>query len=917
MTHTNAQHSSLDLDGRWDLSWQDGPADTPAGIRSGTSLAGTVPGQVHTDLMAAGLLEDPDTGFGELDQYWIGHSTWTYTRTFSWPATGGTAETPETQPEPRTFLVADGLDTFAVVHLNGQEIAHTANQHVGWRWDVTDLLAVGENILSITFGSAWDAAHECERAVGELPRPYDEPYAYVRKSACNFGWDWGPHYITAGIWQPIRLETWSGARIASVRPAVELTGISADGSGEPAAAAADVRVTVGVDLPELPPGAAAPGLTLTAVLTDPEGRESARATVPVDSAGDTSVQLSVAAPRLWWPAGLGAQPLYGLRVEVQRDGTVLSAENRRLGLRTVAVDESPVDADKGQPGGGGSPTAGWAIVVNGRRVRIRGYNWIPDDPFIAEVTDERLGQRLDQAVDGGANLLRVWGGGYFSTEAFMNGCDERGLMVWHDFLFACSAYDESPEMVASVTREAEQAVARLAAHPSLVLWCGGNECVWGDYDWGWREILQGRPWGAKYYTEVLPGVIDRVDPGRPYLPNSPWSGSLDVHPNDPGRGPVHIWTVWNNLDYAHYRDADPAFVSEMGWCAPPAWSTLRSAVTEGELLPENPQVAHHMRADRGMEKLARGIQPYFGVPDTAEDWHYLAQVVQSRSQSAGAEWLRSRGRCAGVVIWQLNDCWPVLSWSAVDGAGIEKPVFFGLRRSFAPELVTIVPVAPGGTDDPTGTGGLELVAVNDGTGPWTADVRVRRLRADGTEVAAGNYRLQTAADSTSRVRLDSALASSRNGTEEFLVADYGPAGQEQRALWFFTPDAAFDAEAPRFTSSVELAGGALHITVRAETLLRDVCLFADRLAADLKVPAPLLQVDDMMRTILPGEAVTFTVSRRDGGTLDTAPPAAGAWPVLRCIGDSNPEGNPGGSDSSSRAVTAGTAVPAGSVRRQL
>ena len=902
-----AHHASLDLSGPWDLIWQDGPEDTPAYARRGTPLAATVPGQVHTDLMAAGLLEDPDTGFGELDQYWIGHSTWTYTRTFTWPGTPEMPGTPETagSPEPRTDLVAEGLDTFAVVRLNGQEIARTSDQHVGWRWDVSDRLVPGENVLAITFGSAWDAAHECERAVGELPRPYDEPYAYVRKSACNFGWDWGPHYITAGIWQPIRLETWSRARIESVRPSVELAvAESADGSG--GAAPAHVRVTVGIDLADILPGTAPSGLTLAAVLTDPDGKEAARTAVPVNSAGDTSLELTVTEPRLWWPAGLGGQPLYGLSVKVVHDdGGVLATDSRRVGLRTVQIDESPA--------GGGT---GWAIVVNGRRVRIRGYNWIPEDPFIAEVTDERLGRRLDQAVDGGANLLRVWGGGYFSTEAFMDGCDERGLMVWHDFLFACSAYDESPEMVASVTLEAEQAVARLAAHPSLVLWCGGNECVWGDYDWGWREILQGRPWGARYYTEILPGVIDRVDPGRPYLPNSPWSGSLDIHPNDPASGPVHIWTVWNDQDYTHYRDVDPAFVSEMGWCAPPAWSTLRAAVSEGELLPDNPQVAHHMRADRGMEKLARGLEPYFGTPDTAEDWHYLTQVVQARSQSAGAEWLRSRERCAGVVIWQLNDCWPVLSWSAVDGAGIEKPVFFGLRRSFAPELVTIVPVTPGGTDDPAGTGGLELVAVNDGTGPWQAEVRVRRLRVDGTEVASGHYRLETAADSTSRVQLDSVLASSGNGGEEFLVADYGSAGQEQRALWFFVPDAAFDTKTPRFESSVELSGGALQVTVRAETLLRDLCLFADRLAADLDVPASLLQVDDMMRTLLPGESVTFTVSRRDGGALLTAPPSAGAWPVLRSIGDSAPEPD-GVAHGTGADVGAAAAVPAGSLGRPL
>lgn len=296
---------------------------------------------------------------------------------------------------------------------------------------------------------------------------------------------------------------------------------------------------MGIDVPGVDhPEQDGPALTLDAVLTDPEGNEAARASVPVVSVGDTTVELSVAEPRLWWPAGLGGQPLYGLSVEVQYDGELVAAAERRLGLRTVTVDESPDEAG-----------TGWAIVVNGRRVRIRGYNWIPDDPFIAEVTGDRLGQRLDQAVDGGANLLRVWGGGYFSTEAFMDGCDERGLMVWHDFLFACSAYDESEEMITSVTLEAEQAVARLAAHPSLVLWCGGNECVWGDYDWGWREILQGRPWERSSTPKSFPPSLTGWTPAVPICRTvrgpAPWTSIPTIRRADPstfGRSGI-TWTT--------------------------------------------------------------------------------------------------------------------------------------------------------------------------------------------------------------------------------------------------------------------------------------------------------------------------------------------------------------------------------------
>lgn len=850
-TATTTMPRTLDLGGAWDLAWVSGPDGSPSYATSGASVPATVPGQVHTDLLSAGLLEDPDVGLREADQMWIGHSQWTYTRHFAWDG--------EAVGE-RTELVADGLDTFATVRLNGHEVAVTADQHIGYRWDVAHLLVEGDNVLEIVFGSAWDAAHECEVRVGELPRPYDEPYPFVRKSACNFGWDWGPHYVTAGIWQPIRLESWSGTRIRSIRPEVTLD-----------ADAARVRVSVGLEQLGTVPEA-----TVTAVLTSPDGSEAARVSGSASTADqdDVVLALEVSHPELWWPVGLGAQPLYDLRVEVaDGDGGVLAAGERRIGLRSVVIEEKPDDA--------GST---WAFVVNGRRVRVRGYNWIPDDPFIAEVTDQRLAQRLDQAVDGGANLLRIWGGGYFSTEEFMAGCDERGLMVWHDFLFACAAYDESAAMIEAVTTEAEQAVARLSSHPSLVMWCGGNECVWGMYDWGWPEILDGRPYGAAFYTEVLPGVIDRLDPTRPYVPNSPWAGSLDKHPNSRDEGPVHIWEVWNDVDYVHYRDVDPPFVSEMGWCAPPAWSTLRRVVTEGELVPENPQVAHHMRAADGMEKLARGLAPYFGAPDSAEDWHYLTQMVQARSQAAGAEWLRTRERCAGVVIWQLNDCWPVLSWSAVDGDGIEKPVWYALRRSFADHLLAIVPVSAGGTEDPTGPDGLEVVLVNDGTSAWSADVLVRRLALDGTEAGRETVQLNAAADGTARALLPATLTGVDSG--EFLVAD----ADGLRSTWFFAPDAALEPLEPRFTARATADEGVLRITVEARTLLRDLCVFADRLAGLLGVGAPELVVDDMMLTLLPGETAMFTVRKRDGSPL-AAPAdlsAVTGSPVVRCIGDSTP-----------------------------
>ncbi|WP_210413896.1 glycosyl hydrolase 2 galactose-binding domain-containing protein [Protaetiibacter larvae] len=820
------------LDGVWAARRISGPP-APDGI-DGRDIVALVPGQIHTDLRRAGLLTDPDVGFGERDQEWIGHSAWAYRRSFEFEGVASGEQ---------VDLVFEGLDTIAEVLVNGRSIARTEDQHLAYRFDVTALLEPGANELEVRFSSAWAAGFADEHAHGPLPSPYDEPYPHVRKSACNFGWDWGPHYVTAGIWRGVRLETWR-ARIDQVRPLVTL----ADDHGS-------ARVDVVTRIADL--GAAE--YRVTARLASPDGTIIATASASSSGSREFAVPLEVAAPALWWPVGLGEQPLYRLEVELQADGRDVDRLERRIGIRSIAIDETPDEVG-----------TRWAIVVNGRRVRIRGYNWIPDRPFIAEVTPARLAQRLDQAVDGGANLLRIWGGGYFATEDFLDLCDERGLLVWQDFLFACAAYREDDRMRELVRQEAEQAVARLSSHASVAVWCGGNECVQGWHDWGWPEIVGGAGWGSEFYTELLPGVVAALDPTRPYVPNSPWGGSLETHPNSFSGGPSHLWDAWNDLDYADYRRHDPAFVSEMGWCAPPAFSTLRRAVTSGELLPGNPEVEHHFRAIGGAHKLARGLQPHLPVPLASADWIFATQLVQARAMTAGTEWLRSRERGAGVVVWQLNDCWPVLSWAAVDVDGIEKPLWFALQRSFAPRLLTVQPVAPGGTLDPSGDAGLELVAVNDGVAPWTGSALVRRFSHEGVELARATVAFSAAPDGTSRALLNPAVASAGDPAGEFLVAD----ADGLRAIWSYRTDRHSALVAPQWSVGLAVEEGALVVDVAAKTVVRELALFADRLGAALGVEPAELRVDRMLVELLPGESTRFTVTRRDGRPLDPARLAA-------------------------------------------
>ena len=353
----------------------------------------------------------------------------------------------------------------------------------------------------------------------------------------------------------------------------------------------------------------------------------------------------------------------------------LDTWTRRIGFRTVELDTSADDHG-----------TAFTFRINGRPIFVKGANWIPDDHLLTRITRERLAHRLDQAVDANLNLVRIWGGGIYESEDFYELCDERGLLVWQDFLLACAAYPEEQPLWDELEAEAREHVARLTPHPSLVLWNGGNENLWGFMDWGWQEDLQGRTWGFRYATELLKDVVAELDPTRPYSDGSPYSPGAaltEVHPNDPDHGTLHQWEVWNRVDYRVYGDDVPRFCSEFGFQGPPTWATLTRAVHAadgGPLTKDDPTFLLHQKAEDGNGKLDRGMEPHLGVPDDFADWHWAAQLNQARAVRFAIEHYRSWWpRTAGSIVWQLNDCWPVTSWAAIDGDERPKPLWYALQ----------------------------------------------------------------------------------------------------------------------------------------------------------------------------------------------------------------------------------------------
>ena len=798
----------------WTLQAVAGPV--PAEI-AGQAVPATVPGTAHTDLLAAGLIADPYLGTNEAELVWAHRTHWRYTTGFV---------TFAAEPGERVDLVLRGLDTVAEVELNGKLVAQTANQHRSYRVDVRNLLVNGVNELAVTFRPALEYAEELEKQLGARARAYPHPFNMVRKTACSFGWDWGPDLQTAGIWKPVGLERWRTARLAEVRPVVTV----ADGTG---------RVAVHVAVERAHDAAR---LTLRASVADHSGEVTL---APGVSAGVVVVEVPDA--QLWWPLGHGNQPLYDLTVTLDGPDGALGRVERRIGFRTVEVDTEP-DAY-------GTP---FTLVVNGRPLFAKGANWVPDDHFLTRVDAGRYSRRIAQAVAANVNLLRVWGGGIYESEDFYEACDAAGVMVWQDFLFACAGYPEEEPIAGEVAAEARENVVRLMSHPSLVIWNGANENLWGFVVWGWQAELESRTWGLDYYTRLLPEVLAELDPTRPYSVNSPYSPGFDHterDPNDPDHGTHHEWECWNELDYTNYRDHVPRFCSEFGWQGTPTWATLTRVSPVAVLHKEAPAFLAHQKATGANTKLDQGLAPHLPIPTDFSDWAWATQLNQARAVRYAIEHYRSWWpRTAGSIVWQLNDCWPVTSWAAVDGDERPKPLWYALRAAYADRLLTVQPRQ----------GRLVVAAVNDTDETWRGALLARRTTLDGQVLAKGQLVLDVPARAVGLLPLPDDVLAVGDGPHEVLAvsAEEG-AGPVATAFhtWVEDKDLAYDA-AP-FETTVSRTDEGFRVEVRARSLVRDLALLAD-------VLDPGATVDNQLITLLAGESAVVQVRTQadiDGADL--------------------------------------------------
>jgi beta-mannosidase len=598
---------------------------------------------VHLDLQRAGAIPDPFRDGNELALQWIEERDWEYAVEFELTA--------DFLDSPAVDLVADGLDTIATVFVNGREIARSENMFVASRWDARRFLRVGRNEVRVLFGSAM--AYIRTHRLGHRPKEFNDPVGrcqVIRKQQSQFGWDWGPRFVTAGIWRDLRVEAHAGNRL----------------------------VSVAVHQVHAPSGAVT--LHLAPELVRPEAGTSCRYRLVLNGilvARGSGTRLVVESPQLWWPAGAGAQPLYTLSIEVvAKDGRVIGQWTRRIGLREIRLDQTPDAAGRA-----------FRFVVNGRPLFMKGANWVPAHSFVTTLTREHYARDLTAARQAHCNMVRVWGGGIYESEDFYDLCDELGLLVWQDFMFACSLYPADREFLRSVRAEAECQVTRLRHRACLALWCGNNEIEALNVD-----VLKQPATRAAYarlFERLLSEVVARLSPAIAYWPSSPHRpGGGTEHHDGEAAGDTHYWDVWHlRQPVKSYEKWRFRFVSEFGMQSYSSPETMATVVDPAEANLFGAAMEHHQKNAGGNQIILDYVSRRYRLAKSQDDLIYLSQLNQAHCLQTGIEhYRRLRPHCMGALYWQLNDCWPVASWSSIEFTGTWRMLHHVVRRSFAPAI---------------------------------------------------------------------------------------------------------------------------------------------------------------------------------------------------------------------------------------
>jgi beta-mannosidase len=750
-----------------------------------------VPGCVHTDLLNNKLIDDPFYRDNEQKLQWIGKTDWEYQTIFD--------VAPETFAREKIELVFEGLDTYAEVFVNNETLLAADNMFRTWRVDCKRQLKAGANTLRIVFRSPINEILPLMAKLSyQLPASNDQgekTSPHTRKAPYQYGWDWGPRFVTSGIWRPVYLESWEKARVE------------------------DVHI--------LPKQATAAAANLTAEVEVVANTE-ATATIVVDNLTDKSIAAKrevnlapgsnrvlldfvIARPALWWPNGLGAHPLYSFKARLLINGKLIDAKTTRTGLRSLELRQQLDDSGKS-----------FTFVINGEPVFAKGANWIPADSFPTRITRAKYRQLLESARDSNMNMLRVWGGGIYERDDFYELADEMGILLWQDFMFGCSMYPGDQAYLDNVRQEASDNVKRLRNHPSIVIWVGNNEIETAWKHWGWKDQLPAALWDdyLKIFHGILPEVCRSLDPSRPYWPSSP-SSNLEDDPDSQKMGDVHYWQVWHAaLPFSEYEKQFPRFMSEYGFQSFPPIETVNTYTTLADHDIQSPVMMAHQRHPRGNQLIREYMLREYPEPKDFESFLYVSQVLQAEGIKIGAEHLRRiMPHNMGSLFWQLNDCWPVASWSSIDYTGRWKALQYYARRFYNDILVS-----PQFENDK-----LDIFVVSDRLQPAAAQLNLSLLDFDGNQLWAQrqDIEIQPLTSRSYTTVAGASLLSRRDSKAVFLLSEVLVDGKLVSSNEkFFEPYKNLSLPPSHITTGVAAVRGGFKITLAADKFARSVYLSA-------------------------------------------------------------------------------------------
>lgn len=819
----SAQSQTYVLDKGWEFS--------QAG--SNEWMSARVPGTVHQDLLDHGRLPDPFYGMNEQKVQWVEKEDWLYRTVFT--------VTADQLKSDAAWLTFEGLDTYADVYLNGSLLLKADNMFVGHKLAVKDVLREGENRLMIRFRSpVEETAPQWDTDGFNYPADNDHSEkrmsVYTRKAPYSYGWDWGIRLATSGIWRPVKLTFCNGAaiddffvrqqevteQVAKVDNQLEINNVTTTPKE------AQVKVVYAY-------GEQADTLTRTVVLQP--GKNS------------LSMPAWIEKPHLWMPNGWGDPVLYTFTATVSVDGKEVASREEAIGLRSIRV---VLEDDK--------DGKSFYFEVNGKPMFAKGSNYIPGDALLPNMTGERYARLFEDIRAANMNMVRVWGGGIYEDDRFYEEADRNGILVWQDFIFACTTYPHDPTFLKRVSEEAVYNMRRLRNHASLAMWCGNNEIYEGMRYWGWKDKYSPVVWKEMtegydvLFRQLLPELVEANDPGRFYMHGSPYEANWG-RPESWKIADSHNWGTWYGQKPFESLDTEiPRFMSEYGFQAFPEMKTIRMFASPEDYELESPVMNAHQKASIGNFLIKKTMALYYKVPEKFEDLIYAGLILQGQGMRHGIEaHRRHRPYCMGSLPWQLNDSWPVVSWSSIDYYGNWKAMHYQIRRAFAPVLVDAIKegnnlsyyIMSDRLTDEELTLNLELMDFNGKV--------YRKQKVDGLLPA-----------NTSKLfyqePVEQALAGRDSATTFMHMVVKSKKGEvlSDEIYYFAHPKDQLLPKTP-LQWQVKQKKGYCEVTVKADKLARDIFI---------EVPVQGVRFSDNFFDLLPGQKKKVIITSPDGKSLD-------------------------------------------------